>query len=296
MILEVCSNDFLFFSAQNDKINLFCYFIILLCILLCMIIKNRKKSGIKFNNVTSKIIILFTSIIFIFFMVITCILSFNKIKYEGCYCEYAALKQINTGEKFEIKSVDDIIYNKVIIVGDSRMEYIERDREKLKIPINFSFIAKSGATIHWFEDTALPKLKKELDNVDGDYNYHVVINMGVNDFQEDINIEKRVYEYFNLYKELSLQYPNINFYFLSVNPVVDNIITDYFPSNKRSNKKIIEFNHKMGIALSESKIENLVECDSYHEIKFNAPDGLHYNIDTDQDILNFISKRCILYK
>lgn len=294
MMLEVCNNNFLFFIEHFDKIDVLCYFIILLCILLCMVVKNieiQKEN----NNLISKIAIVIASVMFIIFMFVSCALAFNKIDYEGCYCEPILSKKMIDSNKYEMEPVSDIVYNKVIVVGDSRMEYIERDKDDLQIPINFSFIAKSGATIHWFEDVALPELKEKLDNADKNYNYHVVINMGVNDFQEDIDIDERVYDYFNFYKELSLDYPNINFYLLSVNPVVDDKINDYFPTNKRSNKKIIKFNNKMNKLLNGHGIENLIGCDSYHDIKFIAPDGLHYNLDTDQDILDYIAKECIIY-
>ena len=126
----------------------------------------------------------------------------------------------------------DLNFNKIILFGDSRMEYISKKSDILHIPINFLFDAKGGATIKWARDNGVPKLEEILKDNNKNYRYHVVFNMGVNDIQEDINIANRVREYFAIYKRLALKNPNVEFYILSVNPVNDDIL-----NKKKYNRK-----------------------------------------------------------
>ena len=45
------------------------------------------------------------------------------------------------------------------------------------------------------------------------------------------------------------------------------------------------------------KDDNRVQyCDAYNHIDFGMPDGLHYDDETDQKILNFIARDCINYE
>ena len=84
--------------------------------------------------------------------------------------------------RFPHKSnIKDITYNRVILIGDSRMENILKRKGSIDIPANFKIIAKGGAHIKWFKDEALPYLKELLDSKNSKYKYHVVINQGVND-------------------------------------------------------------------------------------------------------------------
>lgn len=194
-------------------------------------------------------------------------------------------------EKSKIKKFD---INKVIIVGDSRMEFIEQDKSELDVPNNFIIVAKGGAKIDWTAEVAIPKLKELLEK-NKKYNVHVVFNMGVNDLNYDIDIKARVDEYFELYKRVINEYKNVKFYFLSVNPVDEDIINDYW-NNIRTNDKIEEFNDITIDILSEKNYYNVTYCDSYNTIKFETKDGLHYNFDTNKRIINFINNKCVEYK
>ena len=75
----------------------------------------------------------------------------------------------------------DYIYelNKIVIVGDSRMELIENNKDKMNLPKSIIFNTRSGAKIDWLYREGIPKLYKILKNEN--YNYHVVFNLGVND-------------------------------------------------------------------------------------------------------------------
>lgn len=191
--------------------------------------------------------------------------------------------------------LNDISLNKVVIVGDSRMEFIYNKKDKLDIPTNFIFDAKSGATIDWLIDTGEPKLREILDNRDTNYKYHVVFNLGVNDLNDDVVSKTIANDYLNIYKNIINDYPDINFYFLSVNPIDEDIIYDYFPG-KRTDEKIEMFNAYFGIYVQNVNDKRIKYCDSYNRLDFNLPDGLHYDDETDQQIIDYISRDCINYE
>ena len=129
---------------------------------------------------------------------------------------------------FRKAPIKDIVFNKVIIIGDSRMEYINNRGKNIDIPINFNFIALGGTKINWFENEALIKLEEKLDNMDKNYKYHVVINMGVNDLNDKNEAVEHADEYFSLFYDLVSKYDDVNFYILSVNPINDKIINRFF--------------------------------------------------------------------
>lgn len=191
--------------------------------------------------------------------------------------------------------IENIVHNKVIIVGDSRMAYLNERGKKISIPINFNFIAYSGTKISWLKNEAYLRLKEKLDNIDNNYHYSVVVNMGVNDLNDDIEPKTHASMYYDFYKFLALEYPNVDFYFLSVNPIDDNVINNYGVKQYRTTEKILEFNNIMYSNILDDNIKNLTYCDSYNNIDFGIPDGLHYDKNTDQKIINYIVNKCVKY-
>ena len=197
-------------------------------------------------------------------------------------------------EKYSYKNNNSILLiNKIIIIGDSRMDFISYKKEKMNIPSNVIFIAKSGATIEWLYNTGFPKLKEELKN-NNKYSYHVIFNLGVNDLNSDISATKLARDYYNIYNKVIEKYNNVSFYFLSVNPIDEDRIYKYFsPYNKRTNQKIEEFNKYFINKLNKQKTDNVEYCDSYNNLKFYLPDGLHYDNKTDKRIINYIINNCV---
>lgn len=196
---------------------------------------------------------------------------------------------------FNYLPIKDITYNKVIIIGDSRMEFLNDRGDSIKIPSNFDFIALGGTRINWFANDAKIQLEKKLENMDDRYKYHVVINMGVNDLNDLIPSENHAKEYFSLFYDLCLKYDNVNFYILSVNPINDKIINRYFRPQYRTTNKIEKFNSKITGLINVNCSNNLFYCDSYNNMEFGTPDGLHYDKDTDQRIVNYIVNDCVKY-
>lgn len=197
---------------------------------------------------------------------------------------------------YEPKDNSKFIINKVIIVGDSRMELIYDKSHVLNIPNYFIFDARSGGYIEWFKQDGLPYLTKILKKKKNYYKYHVVFNLGVNDVDYDVDLNERVRNYYKIYRNMIIQNKDVNFYFLSVNPIDENRIYDKFPSNIRTNEKIEDFNDYIYNRLNEDGFNNAKYCDSYNNLLFSIPDGLHYSDKTDQDIIDYINNYCIEFK
>lgn len=207
----------------------------------------------------------------------------------------------NSDAGFEVKfltsndnTIKDITLNKVVIVGDSRMELLMND-EKVKKPTNFIFDAKSGAAFEWFKETGEPRLLEILNNRDTDYHYHVVFNLGVNDIQYDKgNIDEISDNYINEYNKIVKRYSDVDFYFLSINPIDEKLLKKSQPENTRTNREIDELNEYF--KNSTKQFANYSYCDSHSKLEFLTDDGIHYKSETNQDIVDFIARECVNYK
>lgn len=199
-------------------------------------------------------------------------------------------------DNYKYKIIDNsLLYdlNKIVIVGDSRMWLIDVSRDKLNIPSNIIFDAESGARIDWLHNKGIYKLEEIIKNMNSNYKYSVIFNLGVNDLDSDSDVEEIAREYFDTYKKIIVNNKNISFYFLSVNPIDDVTIYEKFSKyNKRTNKKIEKFNNYFNHRLKKEDLSNAKYCDSYNNLKFVLPDGLHYDLDTDKRIINYIIRNC----
>ena len=181
---------------------------------------------------------------------------------------------------------------KIIIIGDSRMELIENDREKLNIPRNIVFKARSGARINWLNKVAIPWLSEQLNQKNKKYKYMVLFNLGVNDLNSNIEPSDIAKDYLGIYRNIIFQNQDVNFYFLSVNPIDEKIINNFFINQKRSNKKIEEFNNYF--INNIKNFNNINYCDSYNSLNLNFYDGLHFDFETNKIILDYILNDCFI--
>ena len=217
-------------------------------------------------------------------IIIICLLLIISLFYENYNFESKL-------QNYNYNNTSIPLMNKIIIIGDSRMELINNKREKLKIPDSVVFIARSGAKINWLYDSGIPELYKIINNKKK-YNYHIVFNLGVNDLDDDVSISDLASKYYKIYKQIITNNNDISFYFLSVNPVDENRIYKYFSRyNGRTNKKIEEFNNYFINKLKKEKLNNINYCDSYNNLNFYLPDGLHY--DTNINIMQYIINNCV---
>ena len=222
-----------------------------------------------------KLIFLTIFIIFISVLLYSFNLKTNEKKYNII---------TNNNIKLEIK--------KIILVGDSRMDLMSKSRKELDMPNSIIFDAKNGVKIDWFYKTGISKLYDIISNKN--YKYYVVFNLGVNDLHYVEDVELRVREYYKLYNNIVKNNPDIDFYFLSVNPIIEEVLKEHFGyDDKKTNKKINRFNKEMKKIIEESNLNNFKYCDSNNSLDFVIPDGIHYDLNTNKKILNYIINRCV---
>ena len=270
---------------MNNFIFCFALFFIICFFIICGF--NLKKHIFKLDANKSSVIAVVILIVSLF-----SILSVTAGEAEENFDE-EKLMLLNDDLNDEIR---DISLNKVVIVGDSRMELIAGKKDKLNIPNNFTFDALSGARRKWLIDSGRPKLEEILDNKNNDYTYHVIFNLGVNDLNSSDNPKILADKYFDIYTEIISKYPDVYFYFLSVNPIDEEVIDEKFSPNERTNDKIEIFNARIYEDMINLDNERVSYCDAYNRLEFGLPDGLHYDDETDQKIINFIARDCVNFR
>ena len=289
MLLKFCNDSFLFTFTNTKFFNILCCFIILfLIILICLTFDDKFLKKIR----KKKIFIVISSGTFVGFWIFLFLLVLNTSVFEGCVSKYN-MNLYLTAESNLNKLSGRIDNSEVIVVGDSRMAFIEDDDE-IVLPSNMEIVALSGASINWFEETGLKQTKKIIDKDDYDV-YHVVVNMGVNDIQYTPQYLDRANKYFEDYIELAKYNSKVKLYILSVNPIIEKKLNKEQPQNVRTNAKIRKFNNVFIKKLEETKQDNVFYCDSYNDLKFKTDDGLHYTQETSRDIIHYIANSCVQF-
>ena len=172
-----------------------------------------------------------------------------------------------------------------IWIGDSRTEGLQLNAKYTDFDC---FIAKGGEAYSWFSDKAIEEIGEYLD--DGSA-ANVIINMGVNDCAdylagaEEDSVDKYIADINRLIKE----YPNAQFYYMSVNPVDGGYPTEYsskgYIDKEDLNKEIERFNKRIK---SKCKAE-YIDCNGYlTDDGYDTYDGIHYTDKTNQKIYEFI--------
>lgn len=293
VLLKICEENFLFNIMHAKYLDILCYFIIVFLVSLCALIKNDKLFDKIKNNFLKKILLIILFGLFTSFLVFMFFLFLDSKTFQGCACKY--YQDVYAKTEHNVESVSKIIKgSKVLVVGDSRMSFIQDDLQ-IRKPNILEFVAKSGMKIDWFEDEAMPRVYDFLNNTD--YNYYVVVNMGVNDLNDNkYKGDDIALDYYNLYSELAISYPNINFYVLSVNPIDEKKINEKWSTNNRTIAEIKLFNKTIREKIDEDGISNINYCDSYNALNFSTYDGLHYTRDTNREIINYIINDCVKYE
>ena len=294
MILKFCDDNFLFFITHTKYFDILCCFVILFLVFLVFLSFNDKFiSKIKNNNFKMIFIIVFLGL-FVGFLLFLFAWLLNKDTFSGCSTKF--YQDIFFRVKNNLnKTVEELNKCKVIITGDSRVDQI-RDNNSLNKPFNFVFVSKGGSKIDWFQNVALNRIRQTLNN-NNNNSYYIVTNMGVNDLNnKNYNGDEIAQKYLKLYQQLAEDYPNVKIYVLSVNPIDESKINDFWNDNVRTNKKIQTFNKTLKEGIENSDTTNMFYCNSNKSLTFKTDDGLHYTKETNQKIVDYIVEKCISFK
>ncbi|MCC8103591.1 MAG: hypothetical protein LIP11_15500 [Clostridiales bacterium] len=154
----------------------------------------------------------------------------------------------------------------VIWVGDSRTVGMQKALGAYSDDV---FIGAAGEGYSWLSETGIPFLKSAIR----DYpDRPVIFNMGVNDYEN-------LYNYMVLYAEVTADYPETVFYFLSVNPIDDEA------GLYVTNADIEDFNTHLENAYPDTYL------DSYSyllESGTETIDGIHYSEEAYRQIYLFV--------
>ncbi len=179
----------------------------------------------------------------------------GMLKIDGKFCHF---------DKSGVYQEPGTFSGRFIFVGDSRMVGMSNT---VAHP-NTTFIAKDNTGYDWLKKTAGPRLRSELR---GASNVRVVLAHGVND-TNNIN------NYIAYYRNLIREYPSVEFYVLSVNPLEGS-------SKYVTNAMVRKFNQSL-----RSAFENIY-IDSYTYLEqtgFKTSDHIHYLASTNQKIYRYI--------
>lgn len=174
----------------------------------------------------------------------------------------------STGKRIKVLKFS----GKYLIVGDSRTVGMDSAVSSSQA----KFIGKVSMGYSWLKSTAGPKVKQYLA---GNSKLKVVFAFGVNDLGN-------ISSYISYYKSLMKQFPDTEFYFLSVNPVNEKIASSKGYTVK--NSAIKSFNTKLKSAFGSKYINTY----SYlTKNGFSTADGIHYTADTYLKLYNYVVKQ-----
>lgn len=178
----------------------------------------------------------------------------------------------------ELVLSDEQIEKSLIYVGDSRILGIQTTLNNSSI----SYIAQGSQGYNWYVEQAQSQL---YSYISADTTKYVVLALGLNDLG---NVDK----YINIYSSLISGYQKVKFYFLSINPVNEELTSQN--GINITNIQIEAFNTKLSSVFNDNFI------DTYSQIKdsFNTTDGINYSDETNKEIhqtvLDFIKSKNVI--
>lgn len=161
---------------------------------------------------------------------------------------------------------------KYLIVGDSRVVGMDAAVSGSQT----KFIGKVSMGYSWLKSTAGLQVKRYLA---GNQDLKVVFAFGINDLGN-------ISQYISYYKALMAEFPDTEFYFMSVNPVKEDQAGAYGYTVK--NAAIQSFNKQMKSAFGAKYLNTY----SYLVKQgFSAVDGIHYTSATYQKLYKYIIQK-----
>ncbi len=150
-----------------------------------------------------------------------------------------------------------------IWVGDSRTLGMKEAMQNQDI-----YIGASGEGYRWLSETGITQLEEAIRN---DPKLPVIFNCGVNDY-DNLSL------YLKLYESLLDEYPDTEFYFLSVNPIEPTLCKNI------TNENITDFNNQLREAFPDTYLDSF----TYLMVNETVPiDGIHYSKEDYRLIYEF---------
>ena len=174
----------------------------------------------------------------------------------------------STGKRIKVLKFS----GKYLIVGDSRTVGMDSAVSSSET----KFIGKVSMGYSWLKATAGPNVKQYLL---GNPKLKVIFAFGINDLGN-------IASYISYYNALMKEFPDTEFYFLSVNPVDEELSSSKGYSVK--NSAIKKFNTKLKSAFGTKYIDTYTYLTKN---KFSTIDGIHYTADTYLKLYNYIVEK-----
>lgn len=178
-------------------------------------------------------------------------------------------------------------------IGDFRLKQLEYLQSSLDNTNDYSFLTDDAADYSWFKNNALLYLPKMyLDTAD------VVIMLGFIDcvyscIWETFNIDTIANDYIKEINNIKNEYPDLNFYICSVNPIAADYpfapyeATGLIPKSD-INTKIKKFNNKIKAGIKTTFIDS---HEYLTKTNFETRDGIRYTFNTCKALQNFIESK-----
>ncbi len=158
----------------------------------------------------------------------------------------------------------------ILWVGDSRTEGLQMAMQN-----DDSYVCAVGKGYYWFTSAATQKeFTEKLPSAGG----IVLVNLGINDLAY-------VKRYYTLINKIAETYPELHFYYYSVNPVNETKAKKIGAT--MTNEEIEKFNRIM----KENLSERVTWIDTYSRMRqygFKTLDGVHYTTSTYKLIYEYV--------
>lgn len=169
--------------------------------------------------------------------------------------------------------------HRILFVGDSRTVGMQSALEKQRIGDLCLSVAEVGEGCAWFNETGRKRMASIL-RVNPDL--RVVLNLGVND-------PDQIERYLSAYREIIRDFPETDFWFLSVNPIDHDLMAemDFSPISLDliTQERVDALNEALREAFPERYLDS---ASMLEETGFETADGIHYSPDTYLKIHDFV--------
>lgn len=187
-----------------------------------------------------------------------------------------------TEDESELYSGLNVPEHRIIFVGDSRTVGCRDAMKRAKRSDDCIYVGEVGMGCTWFTDEGIGLMADAIAEHEG---CPVVLNLGVND-------PDQIDQYLSAYHSAIGQFPDTDFYILSVNPVDEQVMVDDGLIEDSvlqliNNYQIALLNH----ALREEFPDRYIDSAAYL-IKngYTTVDGLHYSTGTYLEIHDYAVK------